>query len=95
MKLILAIHVVETYVVVFFSWKTSSNWSNVTMIIFTSAGGIGTYTAKITNMAKNQNITLARNINLGFTLTLQETWSIHDFMNIAKIEFIAYIYILL
>ena len=30
---------------------------------------------------------------LGFTLTLQETWSIHDAMNIKKIEFIAYIYI--
>ena len=31
----------------------------------------------------------------GFTLTLQETQSIHDSMNIPKIEFIAYIYILL
>ena len=31
----------------------------------------------------------------GFTLTLQETRSIHDSMNIPKIEFIAYIYILL
>ena len=30
-----------------------------------------------------------------FTLTLQETLSIHDSMNIPKIEFIAYIYILL
>ena len=30
-----------------------------------------------------------------YTLTLQETWSIHDTMNIPKIEFIAYIYILL
>ena len=30
----------------------------------------------------------------GFTLTLHETRSIHDFMNIPKIEFIAYIYIL-
>ena len=30
----------------------------------------------------------------GFTLTLQETRSIHDSMNIPKIEFIAYIYIL-
>ena len=30
----------------------------------------------------------------GFTLALQETRSIHDFMNIPKIEFIAYIYIL-
>ena len=30
----------------------------------------------------------------GFTLTLQETWSIHDSMNIPKIEFITYIYIL-
>ena len=30
----------------------------------------------------------------GFTLTLQETQSIHDSMNIPKIEFIAYIYIL-
>ena len=30
-----------------------------------------------------------------FTLTLQETWSIHDSMNFPKIEFIAYIYILL
>ena len=29
----------------------------------------------------------------GFTLTLQETQSIHDSMNIPKIEFIAYIYI--
>ena len=28
-------------------------------------------------------------------LTLQETWSIHDSMNRPKIEFIAYIYILL
>ena len=28
-----------------------------------------------------------------FTLTLQKTWSIHDSMNIPKIEFIAYIYI--
>ena len=28
-------------------------------------------------------------------LTLQETWSIHDSKNIPKIEFIAYIYILL
>ena len=27
-------------------------------------------------------------------LTLQETWSIHDSMNIPKIEFITYIYIL-
>ena len=27
----------------------------------------------------------------GFTLTLQETQSIHDSMNILKIEFIAYI----
>ena len=27
----------------------------------------------------------------GFTLTLQETQSIHDYMNISKIEFIAYI----
>ena len=26
---------------------------------------------------------------------LQETWSIHDSLNIPKIEFIAYIYILL
>ena len=32
---------------------------------------------------------------LGFKLTLQETWSIHDSMNIPKIEFITYIYILL
>ena len=32
-------------------------------------------------------------IFLGFTLTLQETQSIHDSMNIPKIEFIAYIYI--
>ena len=31
----------------------------------------------------------------GFMLTLQETWSIHDSMNRSKIEFIAYIYILL
>ena len=30
----------------------------------------------------------------GFTLTLQETRSIHDSMNISKIEFITYIYIL-
>ena len=30
-----------------------------------------------------------------FMLTLQETRSIHDSMNIPKIEFIAYIYILL
>ena len=29
----------------------------------------------------------------GFTLTLQETWSIHDPMNILKIEFITDIYI--
>ena len=28
-------------------------------------------------------------------LTLQETWSIHDYMNIPKLEFTAYIYILL
>ena len=31
----------------------------------------------------------------GFMLTLQETRSIHDSMNRPKIEFIAYIYILL
>ena len=31
----------------------------------------------------------------GFTLTLQETQPIHDSMNISKIEFIAYNYILL
>ena len=31
----------------------------------------------------------------GFTLTLQETWSITDSMNIPKIEFITYIYILI
>ena len=31
----------------------------------------------------------------GFTLTLQETRSIHDSMNLPKIEFMAYIYILL
>ena len=30
----------------------------------------------------------------GFTLTLQETRSIHDSMNPPKIEFITYIYIL-
>ena len=30
----------------------------------------------------------------GFTLTLQETRSIHDSMNIPKIEFNTYIYIL-
>ena len=30
----------------------------------------------------------------GFTLTLQETRSIHESMNIPKIEFITYIYIL-
>ena len=30
----------------------------------------------------------------GFTLTLQETRSIHDSMNIPKTEFITYIYIL-
>ena len=30
----------------------------------------------------------------GFTLTLQETQSIHDSMNIPKIKFIAFIYIL-
>ena len=30
----------------------------------------------------------------GFTLTLQETWSIHDSMNRPKIEFITYIYII-
>ena len=29
----------------------------------------------------------------GITLTLQETGSIHDSMNITKIEFITYIYI--
>ena len=29
----------------------------------------------------------------GFTLTLQETLSIHDSMNLPKIEFITYIYI--
>ena len=32
---------------------------------------------------------------LRFTLTLQDTLSIHDSINIPKIEFIAYIYILL
>ena len=32
---------------------------------------------------------------MGCTLTLQETQSIYDSMNIPKIEFIAYIYILL
>ena len=32
---------------------------------------------------------------LGFTLILQETQSIHDSMNLPKIEFIGYIYILL
>ena len=32
---------------------------------------------------------------LGFSLTLQEAQSIRDSMNIPKIEFIAYIYILL
>ena len=32
---------------------------------------------------------------MGFMLTLQETRSIHDSMNIPKMEFIAYIYILL
>ena len=32
---------------------------------------------------------------LGFTLTLQETQSIHDFMNRPKIVFIVYIYIIL
>ena len=31
---------------------------------------------------------------LGFTLTLQDTRSIHDSMNIPKIELITYIYIL-
>ena len=31
----------------------------------------------------------------GITLTLQETRSIHDSMNIPKIEFIVYVYILL
>ena len=31
----------------------------------------------------------------GFTLTLQETRSIHDSMNLPKIKFIAYIYSLL
>ena len=31
----------------------------------------------------------------GFTLNLQETQSMHDSMNISKIEFIAYIDILL
>ena len=31
----------------------------------------------------------------GFGLTLQETWSIYDSINIPKNEFIAYIYILL
>ena len=30
-----------------------------------------------------------------FTLTLQETQSVHDLLNVPKIEFIAYIYILL
>ena len=30
----------------------------------------------------------------GFTLTLQETRSIHDFLNLPNIEFITYIYIL-
>ena len=30
----------------------------------------------------------------GFTLTMQETQSIHDSMNFPKIEFISYIYIL-
>ena len=34
-------------------------------------------------------------IEKGFTLTLQETRSIHDSTNIPKIEFITYIYILL
>ena len=33
-------------------------------------------------------------ISQGFTLTLQVTGSIHDSMNIPKIEFITYIYIL-
>ena len=32
--------------------------------------------------------------SLGFTFTLQETRSIHDSINIPKIEFITYIYIL-
>ena len=32
---------------------------------------------------------------VGFTLTLQETQSIHDSMNLPKIEFIAYIHMLL
>ena len=31
----------------------------------------------------------------GVMFTLQETWSIHDSMNIHKNEFIAYIYIIL
>ena len=31
----------------------------------------------------------------GFTLTLQETQSIHDSMNISKIEFITYLHFIL
>ena len=38
---------------------------------------------------------LLQSKGFGFTLTLQEIQSIHDSMNIPKIEFIAYIYILL
>ena len=31
------------------------------------------------------------NVRKGLTLALQETWSIHDSMNIPKIDFISYI----
>ena len=50
-----------------------------------------------TDAAKTISLLLRRGImkHKGFMLTLQVTRSIHDSMNIPKIEFIAYIYILL
>ena len=50
----------------------------------------------ILNIKINFNLRIKNSfVFKGFTLTLQETRSIYDSMNIPKIEFIAYIYILL
>ena len=46
--------------------------------------------------SKREAIRASRSLcQKGFSFTLQETRSIHDSMNIPKITFIAYVYILL
>ena len=75
-----------------FKWKLSCNYFFLYIIVFYLRNEF--YFWKVHGITNTSGLLQSKWSPKGFTLTLQETRSIHDSINIPKIEFITYIYIL-